>query len=54
MKILPAWPLMFYQFQWDDINTYLQDLIDICRTEEVNKSTSNVATTIKHLSLIHI
>lgn len=48
MKILPAWPLMFYQFQWDDINTHLQDLIDVCRTEEVNKSTSNVATTIKH------
>ena len=48
MKTLPAWPLLFYQFQWDDVNIYLQDLNDVCHAEEIKKSTSNIATTIKH------
>jgi uncharacterized protein (TIGR02466 family) len=47
MQTIPLWPVMMYDFTWDQHKTYQKDLIRVCHELETRNHVSNVASDAK-------
>lgn len=47
MQAIPLWPVMLYDFQWEDHARYQDRLKQICKEQEQKKDTSGIAPSAK-------